>query len=417
MARTAKAGGRAFRHQPLSAWVPIGLELAAWPVADRFARLKESGVDVELVVESRTLTNKSMDLAQQLDLYRLAAHASLTHVPDLPKAGDALVVAVIKDANGRTAIAAHDAKEAIPGPQWGHGAEVALVQGSPPELPATQSLASDRLVEVSSGNAHLIRPGVRLNGRVASFGRTFWKILTEEAPLTIAAIRAHKVHAVTYTDRYLLTPLALRLLVEVVRKMPGAGATSLYVSTARLSRPERRGWAVFHTFADDATRRTVLQALLPNAQIDIRGKVELPHARSFALRLGDGRNVTILLDQGFGAWRAQGAPKYDFGAEPARQARSLNSLDFTISVEPGCEAPNRSGAKIVDCMDPKSSVGSRGTTLAHSFTARDRARSVSVPASSPVRVLALLPALRPAYPVSLPAQGRRLCLGWLISVP
>ena len=336
--RRRRAGGLSaislYLHGSPSDW-----ELAAWPVADRFARLKESGVDVELVVESRTLTNKSMDLAQQLDLHRLAAHASLTHVPDLPRAGDALVVAVIKDANGRTAIAAHDAKEAIPGPQWGHGAEVALVQGFPPELPATQSLASDRLVEVSSGNAHLIRPGVRLNGRVASFGRTFWKILTEEAPLTIAAIRAHKVHAVTYTDRYLLTPLALRLLVEVVRKMPGAGATSLYVSTARLSRPERRGWAVFHTFADDATRRTVLQALLPNAQIDIRGKVELPHARSFALRLGDGRNVTILLDQGFGAWRAQGAPKYDFGAEPARQARSLNSLDFTISVEPGCEAP------------------------------------------------------------------------------
>ena len=157
--------------------------------------------------------------------------------------------------------------------------------------------------------------------------------------MTVAAIRAHKVHAVTYTDRYLLTPLALRLLVEVVRMMPGAGATSLYVSTARLSRPQRRGWAVFHTFADDATRRNVLQALLPNAQIDLRGKAELPHARSFALGLGDGRNVTILLDQGFGAWRAQGVPKYDFSADPAKQVRLLKSLDFAIGVEPDAEAP------------------------------------------------------------------------------
>ena len=336
--RRSRAGGLSaislYLHGSPSDW-----ELAAWPVAERFARLKASGINVELVLESRTLSDKSMDLAQQLDLHRLSPHASLKYVSDLPRAGDALVVAVITDAKGRTAIAAHDSKDAVPGPQWGHGAEVALVQGIPPELPATQSLADDWLVKVSSGNAHLIRPGIRLNGRVASFGSTFWRVLAEEAPLTVAAIRAHKVHAVTYTDRYLLTPLALRLLVEVVRKMPGAGATSLYVSTARLSRPERRGWAVFHTFADDATRRNVLQALLPNAQIDLRGKAELPHARSFALRLGDGRNVTILLDQGFGAWRAQGVPKYDFGADPAKQVRLLKSLDFAIGVEPGAEAP------------------------------------------------------------------------------
>ena len=157
--------------------------------------------------------------------------------------------------------------------------------------------------------------------------------------MTVEAIRTHKVHAATYTDRYLLTPLALRLLFEVVRKMPGSEAASLCISTARLSRPERRGWTVFHAFADDATRRTVLEALLPNARIDFRGKSELPHARSFTLRLGDGRNITILLDQGLGAWRAQGAPKHDFNVAPAQQVLSLKSLNFTIGVEPGCDVP------------------------------------------------------------------------------
>ena len=336
--RRSRAGGlravNLYLHGPPSDW-----ELAAWPVAEGFARLNASGINIELVLESRTLSNKSMDLAQRLDLHRLSAHASLTHVADLPKAGDAMVVAVITDATGKTAIAAHDFWDAVPGPQWGHGADLALVQGPSPELPATQSLASDWLVKVSSGNAHLIRLGLRLNGRVASFGNTFWRVLAEEAPLTVAAIRAHKVHAVTYTDRYLLTPLTLRLLVEVVRKMPGAGATSVRVSTARLSRRERRGWAVFHTFADDATRRNVLQALLPNAQIDLREKSDMPHARSFALRLGDGRDVTILLDQGFGAWRAEGVPKYDFSADPAKQVRLLKSLDFAVGVEPNIDAP------------------------------------------------------------------------------
>ena len=247
-------------------------------------------------------------------------------------------MAVIKDVNGSTAVAGHD-KEAVPGTQWGNGAEVALVQGPPPELPVPNTLATTRLVELSSGNAYLIRLGVRLNGRVASFGNAFWKLLTEEAPLTVAAIRTHKVHSVTYTDRYLLTPLALRLLFEVIRKMPESAATSLCVSTARLSRLERRRWAVLHPFADDAARRAVLQALLPNARIDVRGKPDLPHARSFTFRLGDGRNITILLDQGFGAWRALGAPKHDFSAAPDRQARLLKSLNFSVGVEPEFEVP------------------------------------------------------------------------------
>ena len=328
------AAVRLYLHGSPSEW-----ELAAWPVAERFARLKESGVELELVVESRTLVSRSMDLAQQLDLHRLATHASLAQIPDLPKAGDAPIVAVVKDTNGTIAIAAHEDKDAIPAPQWGRGTEVALVQGPSPDLPAPKTLASTRLIELTSGNARLIRLGVRLDGRVTSFGRTFWKLLTEEVPLTVAAIRTHKIQAVTYTDRYLLTPLALRLMFEVVRKMPGSEETNLFVSTARISSPERRGWTIFHTFADDATRRAVLQALLPNAQIDVRGKSELPHARSFALRLGDGRSITILLDQGFGAWRARCAPKHDFSADAAKQAQVLKSLDFVIGVEPGFEVP------------------------------------------------------------------------------
>ena len=336
--RKSRAGGLStislYLHGSPSDW-----ELAAWPIAERFARLKESGTNVDLVLESPTLSGNSMDLAQQLDLHRLAAHASLTHVPNLPRVGDALVVAVVKDANGSTAIAAHNHGDAVPSPQWGHGDKAALVQGPPPELPAARALASDQLVKLPSGNAHLIRFGVRLNGRVASFGSTFWRVLAEEAPLTIRAIREHKVHAVTYTDRYLLTPLTLRLLLEVIRRMPGAGATDMCILSARHSRPERPGWAVFHSFADDSTRRTVMQALLPNAQIDFLGKAKVPHARSLALRLGDGRNTTILLDQGFGAWRAQGVPKYDFTADPAKQVRLLKSLDFEIGVESGTEAP------------------------------------------------------------------------------
>ena len=319
--------------------VPDQSELGAWPVGELFARMKEAGVELELVLESRALTSKEMDLAQKLDLHRLASHASLAHVPELPVSGGALVLAVIRDRQGTMAIAAPAANQAAPGPDWGLGEDRALVQGPAPDLPAAQNFASDRLVALSSGNARLIRAGKQLDGPAANFGRAFWQLLANEAPLTITAIQTHKVRTITYSDRYLLTPLSTRLLVEVIRKMPGAKAASLKVSTGRLLRTERQGWAVFHTFDQDSVRRDVLGAMFPGARIDIRDKAELPHARFFELQLGDGGNLTILLDQGFGAWRADGSPKHDFGAEPARQARSLKSLDFTISVEAGREAP------------------------------------------------------------------------------
>ena len=183
-----------------------------------------------LVLESRALIDKAMELAQQLDLHRLAAYASLAHVPELPMASGAPVLAVARDERGSVGIAAPAANEAVPGAEWGRGAEAALVHGPAPELPVLQSLASERLVVLSSGNARLIRCGEKLDGQATAFGLAFWKLLATEAPLTMAAIKTHKIRTVTYTDRYLLTPLALRLLVEVIRALPGVKSAKLKVS-------------------------------------------------------------------------------------------------------------------------------------------------------------------------------------------
>ena len=86
-------------------------------------------------------------------------------------------------------------------------------------------------------------------------------------------------------------------------------------------------------------RRSVMEELLPEARIELLDKYDLPHERSLRLHLHDGRWVTVLLDQGFGAWRAAGAPSYDFSAQPAKQARFLKSMNFQVEVEQGREVP------------------------------------------------------------------------------
>ena len=111
------------------------------------------------------------------------------------------------------------------------------------------------------------------------------------------------------------------------------------VLTARLEKFERPGWAMFHSFSEDGQRRKVLQTLLPNASIDIRAKADLPHARSLNLTLGDGRRVVLLLDQGFGAWRADGELRHNFTSDPPVQARALRAAAFRVVVEPKSQVP------------------------------------------------------------------------------
>ena len=314
-------------------------ELADWPVYDLVRRLKEAGTKIEIVLETGTLTDKGLAIAHKLDLHRLSVHASLGLVTELPFEKGMPVLASIKNTDGTVVVATCAAKESLPGPHWGLGEEAPLVRGERDNLPNVDQFDSTDLISISSGNAQLIKVGLKLDGAVKEFGRAFWNLLGAQDPLTIASIKAHGVREACYTDRYLLTPLALRLLYEVLTRIPGEKTKTLNVFTARNSKKESLGWTVFHTFTEDKMRRSVMQELLPHAHISIQEKHDLPHERSLRLLLGDDRKVTILFDQGFGAWRALGTPRYDFLAQPEKQARFLKSMNFSVEVEAGREVP------------------------------------------------------------------------------
>jgi hypothetical protein len=78
-------------------------------------------------------------------------------------------------------------------------------------------------------------------------------------------------------------------------------------------------------------RLEIAARLMPGARIDIRAKPDVPHERRLTLHLADGRRIVVLLDQGFGAWRAAGATRHDFGAEPTAQANAIQKLACTVS--------------------------------------------------------------------------------------
>ena len=326
---------------------PADWDLAAWPVTELLTRLKEAGVAVTLVILAADLSGSRLDLAQRLDLYRLAGNATLAQASSLPMAGPAPVLALITCTAGSEAVAAPDIADAIPvadsmpGVDWGLGAQTVLVRGPALLVPAWQQFGARRLVAVPSGNAWLLRLSGRLDGPVSRFGRGFWDAVDRAAPKLVTTMRTQSVCSAEYTDRYLATPLAMRLLLEVLMALPGREhAVTIAVTTARLGPRDRTSGFLHDGFPNDELRLLVLRALLPgDADVAIRPKAELPHARRLGLELTDGRRVTLLLDQGFGAWRSAGAPLHDFQADPTRQAQALRMGKFDVRVEPGSEAP------------------------------------------------------------------------------
>lgn len=59
----------------------------------------------------------------------------------------------------------------------------------------------------------------------------------------------------------------------------------------------------------------------------------MPHYRAMTADLKDGRRVEILLDQGFGAWRATRSARLDFSLPPAAFARALANCDYGLAAD------------------------------------------------------------------------------------
>ncbi len=128
--------------------------------------------------------------------------------------------------------------------------------------------------------------------------------------------------ALSCTGRYMLAPVTLALLADVLRSAPGADGAGIEIDLA--PHDGARGLPevpkVFHGHADDRDRVSFLAALLPHTKIRLAApKTDLPHRRQRTIRLKDGRRYR---DQGFGGWKHTGGDRrHGFHRPPKAQAR------------------------------------------------------------------------------------------------
>ena len=310
---------------------PKDWDLAAWPATAVLGRLKERGVRLSLALADAHLVDRALDMSTKLGLHQLATLADLAHVRALPRTENgAPIVVTATGPAGSLDVAALSEAEALPNEDWGSGASLPLVVGKAETRPTPPTFDTERLVTLSAGNARLIRVAGQLDGSVGDFGKRFWQLIGAEAPMVLGALTSARVREAIYVDRYLASPLTFLLMASVMTAVPGFAKTAPRVArTASFSSPSFDSTFVYHNFVDDRSRSEFLSALMPAAKLEFARRGALSHARQLLLTLTDGRQVSILLDQGFGAWKCEPL-RHDFSAKAADQARRLGEQNFSV---------------------------------------------------------------------------------------
>lgn len=316
--------------------LPFDWDIPLWPGTKALTVARNSGAKVSLAM--RWTDMKALDMSQKLDLFRLVARteASLHALDEIPSQNGLFHLAEIQIKGRDFAVVSGSGEATHIDAMWGSVAKGPLLLGPKPQTKLSASLSPEKLTAFGEGNSAQRGIKTELDGSVSQFGTDFWKIVSALRPQAFAAGR--QLASVTYSDRYLRSPLTARLLFEAIRKVPLLSeTTSLKIISETTGQIGRPGYQLHHNWETDALRKGALMALLPKAEVRLVPKADCAHARYFRLNFDDGSFITVFLDQGLGAWRtASSRPiRFDHSASAQSQAKELRGLSFDIAIQEG----------------------------------------------------------------------------------
>lgn len=340
---------RLIAHGPPSEW-DLGVSAMRQLAFDLSAR----GTDVEILLT--TGSHQQLSDENRYLLASLADHplVSVKASPSSPIAGGAVILAEVVGLDGISRWATSDASSGIFSEKWGQSKDPVITVRQAPG----SSLAMDRLV------GDQIRPSTKVAGDVEvvlhrevdgplfGFGERLWKLLatSHSGLLSILESAELSVSAISYSDRYLFSPLSVALLKQLLVGL------KMRIGSDRWGRPEieiatldcrpgtesRAQYLVFHDWSDVRTRNAVLEASIKSLSaiplVLTSERSTLQHGRSLVVTFANGAKVTVRFDQGVSYWRSSAIPhgrgesqlRFPFSADGARQWDSLSRLAIPI---------------------------------------------------------------------------------------
>jgi hypothetical protein len=316
-------------------WIDGQADIAglAEPGFARFLRrLGERGARCRLIADPNWLD--SLDAAARLGLRDAAKMLGL----DLRKGkrptfgnGAATLAMVFGEGLGE-AWASREALAAIPGEAWGRGQDAPVVRlpaCSPPLAPAIEL---DSLLPPSGTCFIEVRND--FDGPLIAFGKRFTARIV---PAVRNLVPKASLTTIRYNDRYLQTPLTLRLMADALSALREALARpGLSVPLRLVTNPhrpdERQPYLFSHDWARAQDRDLVLRHLIQARRMELDLTLDgAAHGRQIDLTFDDGSEVRIILDQGFGAWRSPPFARFDFAADAATQAARIDKTNVMLA--------------------------------------------------------------------------------------
>lgn len=199
-----------------------------------------------------------------------------------------------------------------------------------------------------AGSSFIIHCTDNFDGCTQDFGKRFWRqITTKLSNSTNRNLWKHgNLLSITYSDRYLSSPLVVGLLYQALTELRNQAGTlwvepqlNLYIDERCV--PSSYTNAIWHNWATPKERNEVIQQLfaqLGKTTIQPMNKTAMAHARSLTISFADGTNCSIWLDQGFGFLKTQqDSPDryFPFQKPHSEQANFLRQMSAQLELIPG----------------------------------------------------------------------------------
>lgn len=231
----------------------------------------------------------------------------------------------------------------IPAREWGRLSDNPWVTGdsSEPILGASIVLRQNSGTDAPSPGVMRIELANQLDGTVNGFGARLLELVLAELP-EHAILKNDEICQVSYEDRYLVTPLAIALLVDFISAMKNKFSQEsqwevqkIVVITCPISDYGRRIGlpAQFKDdWIDDRVREGGIRAAFSycgiESDIRILEKRQTLHSRLMTISIKSGKTIRIWFDQGLSYWSLKwqrGSPymNFPFSADASVQGKEL----------------------------------------------------------------------------------------------
>ena len=324
-------------------------DLPASPLKVFLHRLSvKSDVDLFLVAQHSDLTGLSEQNVAIIDSLRAVCNVELKVGvgPRLQRSGHCLASVALHDGTCKS-WASQDATTVNPDQAWGQPADRPVVVSASDNPRLTNEVI--KMPKPAGSGGRTIEVTHQLDGGGVGFGQRFWSLLGDGS-MSNALPAGMSVSSVSYEDRYLSTPIACALLVEIISALKsyyeqGDGWVSPHIEITTMLVDEDKLPKYKDQWSSDWPR-TGLRDLAVKSALEYCGmpavirsltKNELIHGRRLLVSFNEGPQLCIVPDQGLSYWRLARSqlrtPLASFATDHPPEVLGQRLAEIKISVE------------------------------------------------------------------------------------